>query len=225
VLCGVAGYFGSALARGTTAASGAVVAPVAEPPREAAPRALAAGKTGRQLVPVGPAQGFRPAAPASAEAEQAAPPTAAAQRSPDELLLEELQAEERDVARGVRMRQELERAFEADPPDAEWARSTEASFRASSAAAFSDPKATQMSTIECRGTLCKATFTHANDVAFDDFRGSERYLDLIEPFPQTFYQRVPADGGNPASTVVFLSREPGGMTAQLSPTDEPTEKP
>lgn len=215
--CGVAGYLGSALARGTA------TAPTREPPPSPALQ-LPPGPLVERRLPVSPAALAAPQVAKLPEPQAGERALAKPRPTPDELMIEELQAQERDVAQGARMRQGLESAFATEPVDAEWARSAEASFRqAVTATGFNDTNGTRMSSLECRAMLCKAVFTHANDKALGEFRGSESYLDLIQPFPQSFYQRVPGEGGGPASTVLFLSREPGGVTAQLDSLPEPTE--
>jgi hypothetical protein len=219
VSCGIAGYIGSALGRGGLPAS---------------------ARVSESAMALGTAQ--RPAAvsdensrPRTRRAPLQVPPepSAAPQHDPererhagslDEQLVAEMQAEERDIARGVQHQQSLERAFELEPVDEGWARPAEASFREAAGQLFSEPDTTAISAMECRSTLCKAVFTHEDRAAQEAFSGSERYLDLIQPFPQSFFVHERA-GAAAASTVVFLSRDQGGLVAQLDSMPKAAQKP
>ena len=84
---------------------------------------------------------------------------------------------------------------------------------------------TAISAMECRSTMCKAVFTHQDRAAQEAFSGSERYLDLIQPFAQSFFVHDRGGAAGAASTVVFLSRDQGGLVAHLDSLPKATEKP
>jgi hypothetical protein len=213
-LCGLAGYYGSRLGRGAEPAAAATP----QVPDAAPPSVPLIIERTRLVTQEGPTPQAAPATPVA----PAAKPRAG---SPDEQLLSELQADERDIERGKRQRLGLERAFQAEPVEASWARPTEALVRKRAGELFTDPNATKISSMECRASMCRAVFTHGDAKARDDFAGSERYLDLIESFPQSYFTHDPGGAGVAASTTVFLSRDAGGLVAQLEPTQPATEKP
>lgn len=212
-LCGLAGYFGSKLSRDAEHAAAPSPTPLANPAPPTTPLIIERTRVESREAST-PAQAPPAAVPAKPRAG-----------SPDEQLLAEMQADERDIERGKQQRAELEGAFRAEPIEAAWARPAEALLRKRAGELFTDARATQLSSMECRASMCRAVFTHGDAQAQDDFAGSERYLDLIESFPQTYFSRDPGGHGVAASTVVFLSRDAGGLMAQLGPTQPATEQP